>query len=57
MSKPSIADLLNASGHTIYTPELVQRAMYSLYGNNKMGDRPRFSVAAPVHRLAAAGRT
>ena len=33
MSKPSIAELLNASGHTIYTPELVQRAMYSLYGN------------------------
>ena len=23
---------------------------------NKMGDRPRFSVAAPVHRLAAAIR-
>lgn len=33
MSKPSIAELLNASGHTVYTPELVQRAMYSLYGN------------------------
>lgn len=33
MSQPSIAELLNASGHTVYTPELVQRAMYSLYGN------------------------
>lgn len=33
MSKPSIAELLNASGDTVYTPELVQRAMYSLYGN------------------------
>lgn len=33
MSKPSIAELLNASGHTVYAPELVQRAMYSLYGN------------------------
>lgn len=33
MSKPSIAELLNASGYTAYTPELVQRAMYTLYGN------------------------
>jgi len=33
MAKPSIADLLNASGHTIYTSELVTRAMYALYGN------------------------
>lgn len=33
MSKPSIAELLNASGHTTYTPPLVMRAMYALYGN------------------------
>lgn len=33
MSKPSIAELLNASGHTSYTLPLVQRAMYTLYGN------------------------
>lgn len=33
MTKPSIAELLNASGHTTYTPELVQRAMFALYGH------------------------
>jgi len=33
MSKPSIAELLSASGFSTYTPELVQRAMYTLYGN------------------------
>jgi hypothetical protein len=33
MSKPSIAELLSASGHTAYTPELVQRAIHALYGN------------------------
>lgn len=33
MSKPSIADLLRASGHTEFTTPLVMRAMYSLYGN------------------------
>lgn len=33
MSKPSIADLLRACGHTEFTPPLVMRAMYSLYGN------------------------
>lgn len=33
MTKPSIAELLNASGHTTYTSELVQQAMYALYGN------------------------
>ena len=32
MSKPSIAELLSASGHTAYTPELVQRAIHALYG-------------------------
>lgn len=33
MVKPSIAELLNASGYTTYTAELVQRAMFTLYGN------------------------
>ena len=33
MAKPSIAELLNASGYTTYTAELVQRAMFTLYGN------------------------
>lgn len=33
MQKPSIAELLAASGHTIYTPELVQRGMFALYGH------------------------
>ena len=33
MNKPSIAELLSASGHTTYTPALVTRAMYALYGN------------------------
>ena len=33
MNKPSIAELLNASGHTSYTQPLVMRAMYTLYGN------------------------
>lgn len=33
MTKPSIAELLNASGHTTYTSALVTRAMYALYGN------------------------
>lgn len=33
MTKPSIAELLNASGHFAYTSELVTRAMYTLYGN------------------------
>lgn len=33
MSKPSIAELLNASGHTTYTQPLLMRAMYTLYGN------------------------
>ena len=33
MYKPSIAELLNASGHFAYTPELLTRAMYTLYGN------------------------
>lgn len=33
MSKPSIAELLTASGHTEFTLPLVMRAMYSLYGN------------------------
>ena len=33
MSKPSIAELLNASGHSDFTMPLVMRAMYTLYGN------------------------
>jgi len=33
MKKPSIAELLNASGYSTYTPELVQRAMFALYGH------------------------
>lgn len=33
MAKPSIAELLSASGYTTYTPELIQRAMFTLYGN------------------------
>lgn len=33
MTKPSIAELLNASGHAEFTLPLVMRAMYSLYGN------------------------
>lgn len=33
MTKPSIAELLNASGHATYTSPLVMRAMYTLYGN------------------------
>lgn len=33
MSKPSIAELLKASGYTTYTPDLMLRAMYTLYGH------------------------
>lgn len=33
MNKPSIAELLTASGHTEFTEPLIARAMYSLYGN------------------------
>lgn len=33
MTKPSIAELLSASGYTEFTLPLVMRAMYSLYGN------------------------
>ena len=33
MTKPSIAELLSACGYLTYTPELVQRAMATLYGN------------------------
>ena len=33
MAKPSIAELLSASGYTTYTPELIQRAMSTLYGH------------------------
>ena len=33
MKKPSIAELLQASGYATYPPELVQRAMSALYGN------------------------
>ena len=33
MTKPSIAELLSACGYFTYTPELVQRAMATLYGN------------------------
>ena len=33
MQKPSIAELLSASGYTTYTPELIQRAMSTLYGH------------------------
>lgn len=33
MIKPSIGELLRASGHTEFTLPLVMRAMYSLYGN------------------------
>ena len=33
MSKPSIAALLRASGHTEFTRPLLMRAIDSLYGN------------------------
>ena len=33
MQKPSIAELLSASGYTTYTPDLIQRAMSTLYGH------------------------
>jgi hypothetical protein len=33
MQKASIGELLSASGHATFTPELVQRAMFALYGN------------------------
>ena len=33
MSKPSIAALLRASGHTVFTTDLVVRAVNTLYGN------------------------
>jgi hypothetical protein len=33
MSKPSIAELLSASGYTDYTGELIDRAVDSLYAN------------------------
>lgn len=33
MGKPSIAELLLASGYSVFTPELVQRASDVLYGN------------------------
>lgn len=64
MAKPSIAELLNASGYTTYTAELVQRAMFTLYGNvganqdgrnwaailGIIGDRPRFIGGKLRHR-------
>ena len=33
MPKPSIAELVSASGYATYTHELIQRAMSTLYGN------------------------
>lgn len=33
MNKPSIAELLRASGHNTFTSDLVLRAVYALYGN------------------------
>ena len=33
MQKPSIAELLSAWGYATYTPELIQRAMSTLYGH------------------------
>ncbi len=41
MNKPSIADLLTASGHLTYTDALIKRAMYSLYGNIGAGTDER----------------
>ncbi|MFD0666768.1 hypothetical protein ACT80S_03530 [Ramlibacter sp. MAHUQ-53] len=58
MGRPSIAELLNASGHTTYTLDLVMRAVYSLYGNIGAGldERNWSSIMASADPLAASER-
>jgi hypothetical protein len=56
MKKPSIADLLNASGYSDYTPELVQRAMLALYGHigANLDERNWATILQSAHPLQAA---
>lgn len=56
MNKPTIAELLNASGHTTYAPDLVMRAIFTLYGNIGAGldERDWASIMASTDPLGSA---
>ncbi|MEX0429809.1 beta strand repeat-containing protein [Spiribacter insolitus] len=55
MSKPSIAELLRASGHTVFTADLVGRAVNTLYGYIGAGldERDWDAILASNNPLAA----
>ena len=56
MQKPSIAELLSASGYTTYTPDLIQRAMSTLYGHvgANVDARDWSAILQSPHALEAA---
>jgi hypothetical protein len=56
MNKPSIAELLIASGYTTFTPDLIGRAVDTLYGNIGAGldERDWDTILASDDPLAAA---